>query len=118
VNVWSGLFFCVGNPGLLIRSFEAMSVDRQERCGEGAKRLRLMVSGSAALPEPVWKKWKDITGHELLERYGMTEIGMALGNPLEGPREPVMIPINDLIRMMHMKALIISSLRLTVIAGV
>eukprot|EP01028_Stygiella_incarcerata_P005945 TRINITY_DN2450_c0_g1_i1.p1 TRINITY_DN2450_c0_g1~~TRINITY_DN2450_c0_g1_i1.p1 ORF type:complete len:589 (+),score=136.23 TRINITY_DN2450_c0_g1_i1:89-1768(+) len=74
--------------GLLIRSFEGMGVDEQKRCKEGAKRLRLMVSGSAALPEPVWKKWKEITGHELLERYGMTEIGMALGNPLEGPREP------------------------------
>ena len=25
-------------------------------------------------------------GHTLLERYGMTEIGMALSNPLRGPR--------------------------------
>jgi malonyl-CoA/methylmalonyl-CoA synthetase len=29
-----------------------------------------------------------MTGHVLLERYGMTEIGMALSNPLEGPRRP------------------------------
>ena len=29
------------------------------------------------------------TGHTLLERYGMTEIGMALSNPLNGPRIPV-----------------------------
>lgn len=43
---------------------------------------RLMVSGSAALPLPVLEKWKNITGHTLLERYGMTEIGMALSNPL------------------------------------
>lgn len=50
--------------------------------------LRLMVSGSAALPEPVMKEWQDITGHTLLERYGMTEIGMALSNPLNGPRMP------------------------------
>lgn len=28
-------------------------------------------------------------GHTLLERYGMTEIGMALSNPLHGPRLPV-----------------------------
>ena len=28
-------------------------------------------------------------GHTLLERYGMTEIGMALSNPLHGPRVPV-----------------------------
>ena len=32
--------------------------------------------------------WKSITGHDLLERYGMTEIGMALSNPLHGKRKP------------------------------
>ncbi|XP_062442690.1 malonate--CoA ligase ACSF3, mitochondrial isoform X2 [Rhea pennata] len=50
--------------------------------------IRLMVSGSAALPVPVMEKWKNITGHMLLERYGMTEIGMALSNPLHGLRVP------------------------------
>nr|XP_013803924.1 PREDICTED: acyl-CoA synthetase family member 3, mitochondrial isoform X1 [Apteryx mantelli mantelli] len=50
--------------------------------------IRLMVSGSAALPVPVLEKWKNITGHTLLERYGMTEIGMALSNPLHGVRVP------------------------------
>uniref|UniRef100_A0A8C9FEB6 Acyl-CoA synthetase family member 3 n=1 Tax=Pavo cristatus TaxID=9049 RepID=A0A8C9FEB6_PAVCR len=52
------------------------------------ENIRLMVSGSAALPVPVLKKWKAITGHTLLERYGMTEIGMALSNPLHGARVP------------------------------
>lgn len=47
-----------------------------------------MVSGSAPLPEPVFHKWHSITGHYLLERYGMTEIGMALSNPLKGERRP------------------------------
>jgi malonyl-CoA/methylmalonyl-CoA synthetase len=45
-----------------------------------------MVSGSAALPVGVLQAWRDITGHTLLERYGMTEIGMALSNPLVGER--------------------------------
>ena len=45
--------------------------------------LRLMVSGSAALPVPTLERWREITGHTLLERYGMTEIGMALSNPLD-----------------------------------
>uniref|UniRef100_A0A673UZN3 Acyl-CoA synthetase family member 3 n=1 Tax=Suricata suricatta TaxID=37032 RepID=A0A673UZN3_SURSU len=49
---------------------------------------RLMVSGSAALPVPVLEKWQRVTGHTLLERYGMTEIGMALSNPLTGARVP------------------------------
>ncbi|KAL4613570.1 acyl-CoA synthetase family member 3, mitochondrial [Arapaima gigas] len=51
-------------------------------------KLRLMVSGSAALPQPILQRWEEITGHTLLERYGMTEIGMALSNPLHGPRVP------------------------------
>lgn len=49
---------------------------------------RLMVSGSAALPVPLLEKWKNATGHTLLERYGMTEIGMALSNPLTEARLP------------------------------
>ncbi|KAK6294661.1 hypothetical protein J4Q44_G00354910 [Coregonus suidteri] len=52
------------------------------------ERIRLMVSGSAALPQPTLLRWEEITGHTLLERYGMTEIGMALSNPLKGPRIP------------------------------
>ncbi|XP_072451865.1 malonate--CoA ligase ACSF3, mitochondrial isoform X3 [Chiloscyllium punctatum] len=50
--------------------------------------IRLMVSGSAALPEPIRKKWKEISGHTLLERYGMTEVGMVLSNPVLGVRVP------------------------------
>lgn len=46
-----------------------------------AERVRLMVSGSAPLPSSVFDKWHEISGHKLLERYGMTEIGMALSNP-------------------------------------
>ncbi|KAE8297196.1 Acyl-CoA synthetase family member 3, mitochondrial [Larimichthys crocea] len=52
------------------------------------ERIRVMVSGSAALPLPTLQRWEEITGHTLLERYGMTEIGMALSNPLKGPRIP------------------------------
>ncbi|XP_076343784.1 acyl-CoA synthetase family member 3 isoform X2 [Tachypleus tridentatus] len=55
------------------------------------QKVRLMVSGSAALPQPVLERWEEITGHRLLERYGMTEIGMALSNPLHGKRIPVLV---------------------------
>jgi len=54
----------------------------------GAAGLRLFVSGSAALPVPVLEEWRAIAGHTLLERYGMTETGMALSNPLRGERRP------------------------------
>ncbi|XP_015351436.2 malonate--CoA ligase ACSF3, mitochondrial isoform X3 [Marmota marmota marmota] len=52
------------------------------------ENIRLMVSGSAALPTPLLEQWKHATGHTLLERYGMTEIGMALSNPLAETRLP------------------------------
>ncbi len=34
------------------------------------------------------QRWQEISGHTLLERYGMTEIGMALSNPFRGERVP------------------------------
>lgn len=45
------------------------------------KNIRLMISGSAPLPTPIFDKWHSITGHKLLGRYGTTEIGMVLSNP-------------------------------------
>ena len=70
----------------LIAAWEAADSPRQSRWSAGAARLRLMVSGSAALPVQTLARWREITGHTLLERYGMTEIGMALSNPLHGDR--------------------------------
>ncbi|XP_077285630.1 acyl-CoA synthetase family member 3 [Arctopsyche grandis] len=46
-------------------------------------KMRLMISGSAPLPVPIYERWEEISGHKLLERYGMTEIGMAISNPYE-----------------------------------
>ena len=46
------------------------------------------MSGSAALAPEIHKKWSELTGQSLLERYGMTEIGMALSNPLNGEKRP------------------------------
>lgn len=74
-------------------------------------RLRLMVSGSAPLAVPVMKQWENISGHVLLERYGvcsrciiararshkclsptgMTEIGLVISNPYGGTRMPVCV---------------------------
>jgi malonyl-CoA/methylmalonyl-CoA synthetase len=72
----------------LIAAWEAAPPDRRRQWSEGARGLRLMVSGSAALPVTTLERWRAITGHTLLERYGMTEIGMALSQPLHGERRP------------------------------
>jgi malonyl-CoA/methylmalonyl-CoA synthetase len=72
----------------LIQAWERADVDTQAQWSRAAGYLRLMVSGSAPLPVPVLERWEEITGHRLLERYGMTEIGMGLSNPLVGERRP------------------------------
>jgi malonyl-CoA/methylmalonyl-CoA synthetase len=72
----------------LIGTWQKGSDQDKVRWSAGAKKLRLMVSGSAALPVRTLERWREITGHTLLERYGMTEIGMALSNPLRGRRVP------------------------------
>ena len=72
----------------LITQLDASSTESRERFRSGAAHLRLMVSGSAALPVPILERWRELSGHTLLERYGMTEIGMALSNPYEGRRVP------------------------------
>ncbi len=72
----------------LISAWETASPERRARLSQSCLKLRLMVSGSAALPVSTLQRWKEISGHTLLERYGMTEIGMALSNPLQGERVP------------------------------
>jgi malonyl-CoA/methylmalonyl-CoA synthetase len=86
-----GLTLFMAVPTVYARLAEAW--DRADSAGRAAmraacRRLRLMVSGSAALPASLLEKWREISGHTLLERYGMTEIGMALSNPYEGERRP------------------------------
>jgi malonyl-CoA/methylmalonyl-CoA synthetase len=72
----------------LIAAWEAASAEQQAAWSDACGELRLMVSGSAALPVSTLERWREISGHTLLERYGMTEIGMALSNPLHGERVP------------------------------
>ncbi len=72
----------------LIDAWEKATPAERQWMSEGCRGMRLMVSGSAALPVPTLERWKEISGHVLLERYGMTEIGMAISNALEGQRYP------------------------------
>ena len=72
----------------LIQAVEAASPEERAVIVSGFARLRLMVSGSAALPASVHERWTALTGQKLLERYGMTEIGMAISNPYHGERRP------------------------------
>ena len=72
----------------LITHWESGSEEEQKAWSKAVASMRLIVSGSAALPVSVLEKWKAISGQTLLERYGMTEIGMALSNSYNGDRFP------------------------------
>mmetsp|Transcript_47177 Transcript_47177/g.119384 ORF Transcript_47177/g.119384 Transcript_47177/m.119384 type:complete len:575 (+) Transcript_47177:61-1785(+) len=69
---------------------EKLDAQKREDIHQGLRNptMRYMVSGSAALPVPTMKSWAEISGHVLLERYGMTEIGMGLSNKIDGTRYP------------------------------
>lgn len=71
----------------LIAYLEKLSPSEQINLKKSMQAFRLMVCGSAALPVTVMEKWELISGHRLLERYGMTEIGMGLSNPYLGERK-------------------------------
>ena len=72
----------------LIDEMEKMGDKKLHALKKGFQGMRLMMSGSAALAPEIHKKWTNLTGQILLERYGMTEVGMAISNPYEGERRP------------------------------
>lgn len=72
----------------LLDAFRAAPAPAQTRWRAAAQAMRLLTSGSAALPASLFRDFATVAGQALLERYGMTEIGMALSNPLDGPRLP------------------------------
>ena len=52
------------------------------------KSARLLVSGSAPLPVPVFESLADLTGHRPIERYGATESLITLSTRADGERRP------------------------------
>lgn len=72
----------------LINAWADFSEAEQGLLQQRMQAFRLMVSGSAALPVSVMNQWQEISGQILLERYGMTEMGMAISNPYRGERRP------------------------------
>jgi malonyl-CoA/methylmalonyl-CoA synthetase len=55
---------------------------------DALRRGRLFTSGSAALPARDFERFERLTGHRILERYGMSETLLSLSNPYEGERRP------------------------------
>ncbi len=53
---------------------------------DDCRNMRLFISGSAPLPADTFEEFFLRSGHNILERYGMTEAGMITSNPLKGER--------------------------------
>lgn len=53
---------------------------------DSCRNLRLFISGSAPLLAETFVEFEQRTGHRILERYGMSETGMNISNPLHGER--------------------------------
>ncbi|MBX3010318.1 MAG: AMP-binding protein [Caldilineaceae bacterium] len=76
------LFFAV--PTIYVRLVEEL----QARPQPALRHMRLFCSGSAPLAPETFTAFQALTGHTILERYGMTETGMNLSNPYIGARLP------------------------------
>jgi malonyl-CoA/methylmalonyl-CoA synthetase len=93
-NVWDSMgeaTVFMGVPSMYQRlavAYEGADADTKERWSANARGLRLATSGSAALPTTLGELFRRISGAYPLERFGMTEIGVGLTNPLAGERRP------------------------------
>lgn len=73
----------MGVPTFYTRLLDDARFDRS-----ACRSARVFISGSAPLLDSTFAAFRDRTGHEILERYGMTEAIMATSNPYDGPRRP------------------------------
>lgn len=80
------LFF--GVPTMYVRLVEELRSRRNRGEALDLSHMRLFCSGSAPLSPETFEAFRDLTGHDILERYGMTETGMNLSNPYAGKRTP------------------------------
>jgi malonyl-CoA/methylmalonyl-CoA synthetase len=71
---------------LLKHIADCESETERQRAIESVRSVPLWISGSSGMPLRVMEEWKRMSGVFPLERYGMTEVGMALSNPIETSR--------------------------------
>ena len=71
----------MGVPTFYTRLLEHEGLTR-----EATRGVRVFISGSAPLLAETHERWRERTGHAILERYGMTETNMITSNPYDGDR--------------------------------
>ena len=78
-NAGATLFFAV--PTIWSRIAESPDL------APALSSARLLVSGSAALPVPVFERIEELTGHQVAERYGMSESLITVATRADGVRQ-------------------------------
>ncbi len=71
----------MGVPTFYVRLLDQPGLGKAATAG-----MRVFISGSAPLLAETHKLWAARTGHQILERYGMTETGMNTSNPYDEER--------------------------------
>ena len=81
LNAGATMFF--GVPAMYQRLCDHLEAHPADLSG-----VRLFVSGSAPLPPALFERCERLLGQAPVERYGITEGGIVVSNPYEGPRQP------------------------------
>ena len=83
----------MGVPTFYTRLIKDKRLDRSV-----TKNMKLFISGSAPLLTETHQDFYNITGHQILERYGMTETNMNTSNPFHGERKAGSVgkPLKDI----------------------
>ncbi len=76
----------MGVPTMYVRLLEHL--ETHPAAADALRRARLFTSGSAPLPADDFRAFETLTGHAILERYGMSETLFTLSNPYVGERRP------------------------------
>lgn len=71
-----------------VPTFYVRLLDTPEFRRLAVDHIRVFICGSAPLTSQVFDEWEEVTGHRILERYGMSETIINTSNPLHGLRLP------------------------------
>src|SRR5680860_1099852 len=66
----------------------AAEAESDTAVADGLRSARLLVSGSAPLPAPLFTRIEQATGQQVVERYGLTETLMNTAGRTDGVRKP------------------------------
>lgn len=81
----------MGVPTFYVRLLDDEAFTSEESAKALCRNMRLFIAGSAPLLSETLLAFEKLSGHRILERYGMTEAGMITSNPYNGERIPATV---------------------------